>query len=229
MKYAYLLIDIGTILIPVVFSFHPKLRFDQQWRNFFPGLIWVGLFFIIWDIYFTKIGVWGFNPDYLTGWYIFNLPIEEILFFVCIPYACVFTYHCFNRLLPEGWLQAGTGWLTWLLLAGLTITWVLAFPRYYTNTTFALMALCLIYVLVARPGWITAFYISYGVCIVPFFVVNGLLTGSWIESPIVWYNDAENLGFRLATIPVEDIFYGMLLIFMNVYFLEFYTERSKRQ
>jgi len=56
------------------------------------------------------------------------------------------------------------------------------------------------------------FYITYAVLLIPFSIVNGLLTGFSYPQPIVWYNNAENLGLRLVTIPVEDIFYGMLLI-----------------
>jgi lycopene cyclase domain-containing protein len=70
----------------------------------------------------------------------------------------------------------------------------------------------------------TAFLISYLVVVVPFLIVNGFLTGI----PVVLYNDAENLGFRifsflpwpLNNIPVEDVFYGMLLILMNVALFE---------
>jgi lycopene cyclase domain-containing protein len=59
---------------------------------------------------------------------------------------------------------------------------------------------------------VTAFLMSYLIILIPFLIVNGLLTAI----PVVLYNDSENLAIRLYTIPVEDIFYGMLLIMMNV-------------
>ena len=39
-------------------------------------------------------------------------------------------------------------------------------------------------------------------------------------------NNSENLGLRLLTIPVEDVFYGMLLVQMNVFVFEWI--RSKK-
>ena len=59
---------------------------------------------------------------------------------------------------------------------------------------------------------VTAFLLAYLIILIPFLLVNGLLTAI----PVVLYNDSENLGIRLYTIPIEDIFYGMLLIMMNV-------------
>ena len=70
------------------------------------------------------------------------------------------------------------------------------------------------------------FYFAYGVILIPFFIVNGILTGSFISSEVVWYNDAHNLGLRIGTIPVEDIFYGMLLILMNIAIFEWLQERA---
>ena len=57
-----------------------------------------------------------------------------------------------------------------------------------------------------------AFLISYVIILIPFLLVNGLLTAL----PVVVYNNAENMGVRIYHIPVEDIFYGYLLFMMNV-------------
>ena len=67
-----------------------------------------------------------------------------------------------------------------------------------------------------KVQWLGKFYVVYTVLLLPFLIVNGILTGTGLESPVVWYNNTENLGIRLLTIPVEDIFYGKLLILMNL-------------
>jgi lycopene cyclase domain-containing protein len=56
--------------------------------------------------------------------------------------------------------------------------------------------------------------------------VNGILTGTGIEEPIIWYNNDENLGIRIGTIPIEDIFYGMLLVLLNISLFEFFQKKS---
>ena len=73
---------------------------------------------------------------------------------------------------------------------------------------------------VAPTDWLGALFKVYAVLLIPFFIVNGILTGTGIEEPIVWYNNDEIIGFRMLTIPVEDTFYGFLLILLNVYFYE---------
>jgi lycopene cyclase domain-containing protein len=60
----------------------------------------------------------------------------------------------------------------------------------------------------------------YLLLLIPFFIVNGILTGTGLEEPVVWYNDEENLGIRLLTIPVEDVVYGFELFLLTVFFFE---------
>ena len=72
-------------------------------------------------------------------------------------------------------------------------------------------------------------YLSFVVTLVFFFIVNGILTGSFIEEPVVLYNNAENSGIRMGTIPIEDIFYGFLLITSIIVLFEYLNTKLPMQ
>jgi len=221
MKWTYLLINLCSISIPFIFTFHKRLLFYKNWKALFNGLLIVGGLFILWDFYYTHLGVWGFNEKYISGLHLFNLPIEEILFFICIPYACVFTYHSFKVLKWSPFSYQTAKIISYILIAALTAIAIMVPGNLYTALTFLLLSTFLLYlVTVEKPQWLGHFYFSWLILLIPFFIVNGILTGSGIEEQVVWYNDNENLSFRLGTIPVEDVFYGTLLILGIVYVYE---------
>lgn len=227
-RYLYLLIDFLSIIFPLIFSFHPLGKFYKKWKYLWPAIVIPALFFIAWDVLFTSMGVWSFNERYLTGIMIFNLPLEEVLFFICIPYACAFTYDSVNILSGKERISAqGQNFITDLLIFGLLITGALHIDRWYTSVTFILTALFLVFIRrVWKPDFVGKFYFAFVFILIPFFIVNGVLTGSMIDEPIVRYNDSENLGIRMFTIPFEDTFYGMLLLMMNISIFE-YLQKKK--
>jgi len=229
MKPLYLIINMAVVIVPFLFSFHPKTQFFKKFSYFFKALLVVLIVFIPWDILFTHLGVWGFNSNYVLGINFFNLPLEEVLFFVCIPYACIFTYHCFNKLKLERFLKA-ENLISIALVLFLTITASLNYNRLYTSVTFTALALfILILKYVLKVNWLHKFYFTYLILLIPFLIVNGILTGTGIEEEVVWYNNNHNLGIKMLTIPVEDIFYGMLLVMLTLSVYEYLSKKNNTQ
>ena len=223
----YLILNLASISIPFIYSFEKRMRFIKWWKEVFSSIAIVAFLFIVWDILFTAQGVWGFNERYLIGLNILNLPIEEWLFFICIPYASVFTHYALRHFLPGLVLSVlVTKIITITLVIVLSIVISLHTDKAYTFLNYGLLLLVLIYSLLTKNQEIRSFYISFLVILIPFFIVNGILTGSFIEEPVVWYNNIENLGIRLGTVPVEDIGYAFVMLFSNIILIEKFKNRS---
>lgn len=218
MKALYLLVDFCTVIVPLLFSFHPKIKFYKTWREFIIAAIAVAVIFMIWDSIFTYLGVWNFNPRYISGIYFLKLPIEEILFFICIPFSCVFTYYCLDKFYKLSWNRKTENIFCMILSLCLLITGLIFRERLYTSVTFISTAfVCVILQFVYKIDWFGKAVTVYAILLIPFLIVNGILTGTGLEEPVVRYNDLENLNIRLFTIPVEDVFYGFELILLNLF------------
>lgn len=227
-KHLYLSINLLSFIVPFIFSFYPKANFSGKWKYVLPALLINAFFFICWDALFTHLGVWGFNPQYISGIALFGLPIEEILFFFCIPYACLFTYFALKFLIEKDHLFPHQELITSLLIVILLVFGCYFMNRLYTGVTFLLTGFFLSLVLLKlRVRFMGRFYLAFGVLTIPFLVVNGILTGSFIEEPVVWYNNEENMGIRLGTIPVEDMVYALLMTLVPVTIWEKLEERNR--
>lgn len=214
----YLLINLFSIFVPLLLSFHPRLKIYRKWFAIFPAILVTGAMFILWDILFTRWGIWGFNPAHLSGVYWLGLPMEEWLFFICIPYACIFTYACLNIFIKSDFLEPYVKPISKVLIVVLIGIALTNIDRMYTSVTFIATALFLsIHLLLLKSQYLGRFYLAYLVIfLLPFLIVNGILTGSFLIEPVVWYNNEETLSLRIFTIPVEDFVYGLLLYLMNV-------------
>jgi len=213
MKWTYLLINLFTILIPAVRSAEPRLQFNQKLKYFLPGMIFTAIFFIVWDYFKTKAGVWGFNHKYILGIRFFGLPVEEFLFFVTVPYACTFIYEAITIFFGSKIRDGRQRYVLLLLSACFFALSFFVVGKAYTFSVLFIGGLVFPIVTLLMPGGsLNVFLITYLVALLPMAVVNGLLTGL----PVVTYDDTQNLGIRIGTIPVEDFLYAAILLSMNI-------------
>ncbi|MBD3263805.1 MAG: lycopene cyclase domain-containing protein [Candidatus Omnitrophica bacterium] len=228
--YTYLLIDFFSVLVPVLFSFEKRVRFFSKWKYVFGAASITGLLFLIWDYFFTVSGVWGFNAEYLTGIYFFHLPIEEIIFFIFIPFSCIFIYEVIKYFHKKSIPDLLSFRLTSVLAVFCFIIAIFNTDKVYTFLNFSFLFLLLLIALLIKPYWLGYFYEMYAVSLIPFLAVNGLLTNGLKvvdEGPVVWYNPQDILGLRFLNIPAEDFFYSFMLLAVNVGLYEYLKRKNK--
>lgn len=224
----YLFLNIASFLIPFLYSFEKRMQYIKRWRVIFPSLIITALFFIIWDIIFTKIGVWSFNPRYHSGIDFFGLPIEEWLFFICIPYASIFIHFSFQYFLPNVALSDTTVKKIYSVLLLITIpVIVFNFNKWYTFIDLSLFVIVITIAVFKVKQILNTYFITFLIILIPFLLVNGILTGSFIEEPVVFYNDNENLGIRLGTIPLEDVAYAFTMLLMSLILMKIIDRKNE--
>jgi len=227
MEALYLILLLVSFSFPFVYSFEKKMYFIKHWKTIFSAISIVAIIYIVWDVIFTKIGVWGFSPNYYLGITIFNLPIEEILFFFLIPYASIFIHYSLQYFFPKAKLaNKFVVFFTWVFIILLVVLIAMNMGKLYTQINGFFLVFALLLGLLDKNNTLHRFYISYLVILIPFAIVNGILTGTFIDEPVVWYNNSENLGIRFFTIPVEDFGYAFSMLFFSVILIERFKTKT---
>jgi len=220
----YLWVNFGVIIFPFLLSFDKKVAFYRRWKYLFPAICFNAAFFIAWDVYYTHLGVWGFNERYFQNTYL-GLPAGEWLFFINVPYACVFVHQCLRDYFPKDMFYNWDAVISWGLIIIFFGVGVYCYDKIYTAWAFLLSGGALLaHYLFVKNTFRTHFYRAYLVCLIPFLITNGILTGSVNQEPIVIYNDTHNLtsllNARIITIPFDDLAYGFLLLFVPIFIYE---------
>jgi lycopene cyclase domain-containing protein len=224
--YTYILINFLTVIICFIFSFDRRIQFNKHFNAFLKGSILVAIPFIAWDIIFTKMGVWWFNFSYTMPFRLAGLPIEEWLFFICIPFSCVFTYFCLDKFFNLNWANRFNTIIVWFTVLVCVLVAIFFYQKIYPLVTVLITAATVLYLhYIAKVSWIGKGSLVY-LCLMPgFFMVNGVLTGTGLESPIVNYNPDQILNIRMLTIPVEDAVYGYAQFMLNIYFFKRFQKK----
>lgn len=224
-----------TFIAPFILGFHPRVGFNRQWRKILRGIFWIALLYLPWDMLKTYFGVWSFNDAYISGIFLTNLPLEEVLFFVATPFACLFSYACVQYYWPKQ--STDTEKFKKPALWGLIILIVLALlvlrqniTGWYTTSAVAVAIAMSIwaYTRLSKRQFFLGL-LTWAILLLPFYICNGILTGIafweypfWntemidIKDAVVLYNNAENASIRIWSVPLEDFFYGIGFYWISV-------------
>ena len=214
----YLYLNLLIIAFPLIFSFERRLiKFHTRIKPLLISIFLVGIFFVGWDVFATFRGHWSFNPIYVNDIKILGLPIEEILFFVTVPYSCLFVFESVLKFIGDKKIFATKKWFS-LIIGALIIA--VAFGFYGKEYTFlAILSVGLSVLVVSLINFrlfsSRAYWIYIFLTLILFFIFNFLLT----STPVVQYSSAAITGFRITTIPIEDFLFNfsMLTNYLIIY------------
>lgn len=223
MKYEYLLLNLIILIGPLFLSFDKKVYFRQYWKPVFLSITLSALVFLTWDYFVTGIH-WHFNSDRTISIFNFPLPVGEILFFITVPYACLFVWEVLlSRVRDDSWRNLINFYFIFILFLFLSL-YLFFIGKYYT----ALVALA-IFMISLLDLILQSCIFKYKIFPLFFllitlltFIFNGYLT----SRPVVLYNEHVQLNFRVGTIPIEDFFYGYSHIFLNIILYTYFKKRD---
>ena len=227
--FLYLFLNVFSISYPIYKSFDPRVNYVKNWKNVILATLPMLAIMIVWDIIFTHQGFWGFNPAYNLGVSVFGLPLEEWLFFICIPFASVFIYEVVIYYDKNNRLKKFASPVNGLMMVVSFGFIMLGYNQWYTVVTgVALLSLTLIhqFVLKTQHTYLGRFYVALLFIFIPFIGVNGILTGSFIPDQVVWYNMNETFGIRVFTIPMEDFFYCTFMMLLTITVFEYLKSKK---
>jgi lycopene cyclase domain-containing protein len=218
----YLLLDAVILLGPLVCTFEHRIRYYQKLPAVGFAISTVGVAYIAWDAIVTARGDWAFSDNHVLGIRLLGLPIEEILFFVVVPYSCLFIYEAL-RLLNRDWkLRVPIPFYGGVILLLLLLAVIYHSQDYTVLALGSLAGFLLVAVLWFRSALGSMrFWLYILLSYVGFITFNYLLT----SIPIVTYNSSAIWGVRITTIPVEDFLYNLSML--GFYFLAYQFAKSR--
>jgi len=100
-RWQYLIVLAACLAITFPLEIFGDGVYRQAWRAI-RAVLPVAAVFLLWDEVAIGAHVWTYNRAYIVGAYVpFQLPIEEVLFFVVIPVCALLTYNAVSTILER--------------------------------------------------------------------------------------------------------------------------------
>ncbi len=207
MRAEYLLFDLLILAGPLVLSLLPRYGMRARARSMALATLIVAVPFVAWDAMVAG-SHWWFDERYTLGVEALGLPVEEVLFFAAVPFACAFSWETLVRgASAQARLSPRLYWAAWILVPlGLGVA---VWGPAYTGLTLLALGLFVVIDHMLGTGLLRMpRYWGFAALVLAFTAVfNTYLT--W--RPVVHYGLSHQLGVRIGTVPVEDFGYGLAL------------------
>lgn len=225
MNYTYLLIDLVLLLLPVVLFSLKKMEFVLN-SKFIILAVLINVFaFSVPTEFLTQLKVIVFNPPYLTGMTLWELPVEELLLSLLLPLSGIAIYIFLNSRYPDNTPEKYSLAVSNIMLGICIAMLYFGHQKLYTVFTFSILLIFILYIeFVNKIRFMYRFYRAYLVSLIPLYLVYGALT----SIPVVQYTVSETLDFNLAHIPFETHFYFMGMMLLSVYLYEVFKNRARK-
>jgi lycopene cyclase domain-containing protein len=100
-RWQYLIVLAGCLAITLPLEIFGDGVYRRAWRAV-CAILPVAAVFLLWDEAAIGKHVWAYNCAYITGAHIpFQMPIEEVLFFIVIPLCALLTYNAVSAILER--------------------------------------------------------------------------------------------------------------------------------
>lgn len=213
----YLYLNLAIVGLPLALSFDRRLRFYSKAKPLLITMLLVGFLFVGWDVFATYRGHWSFNPSYVNETRLLGLPLEEMLFFVTVPYSCLLVFESIKHFLGDARLfppRKSPFAVAGVVVAALSFGFL---DKEYTFLAILSVGLTLLVVSIAHIEIFSsrAYWTYIAATLVLFFIFNFILT----SIPVVEYSSSAICNVRVTTIPLEDFLFNfsMLTGYLTVY------------
>ncbi|GIW62609.1 MAG: hypothetical protein KatS3mg090_0435 [Patescibacteria group bacterium] len=220
MKIEYLTFNFIILLSPLLsYLFFPKIIYPLDNISLISILI-AAFIFILHDI-FANNNWWRFNNKFILGVRILNLPIEEIMFFFTVGFACLTIWLNLKTVN----LKIEFNLFPLFLLIGLYYLFLAIKSKkaYAQSMTIFYIVLIITDISSKINLALDNFFILYlGIILFLTLIFNYYLT----KRPVVLYNKEFLSGKKILTIPVEDFLYGINFIYLTTIIYEFFSNSA---
>lgn len=218
----YLFFNLFVLLPPLLISIFSDVKTYKNWRGLLAGFLLVSLPFILWDVWAAAAGHWFFSDQYIYEFRIGGVPLEELLFFVTVPFAMCFVWDSLKKHIPSKEVSDVLAATSLSLISLAAFVMLLGqWGRGYTRSAAIATLITVLVITISRWWRRNLFWWFQLVLLAIFFVANTFLTAL----PVITYGVGSFIGFKIGTIPLEDFFFNFALINLFVMVYDYTTRK----